>query len=210
VSGGLIPASLRGTSSNVVGHIADWYSTICALAGVDHKDDSPIKPLPVDPSKPKQDIYSNGAFPGVDGVDLWPFLVTDPQPLNASAAHPGGLWLSAEVMMRGNYKLVVSQQDPAKTNSGPTLGWKCGGSKHARCNTTVSAECGGEALPPPPFVLAFSFFVSFPLTLTRCTHPLHSPLHTSNREPRHERAEDERVQHLGEGHRRAVQVRMQV
>jgi hypothetical protein len=146
VSGGLIPTNLRGTSSNVVGHIADWYATICALAGVDSKDDSPIKPLPVDPSRPKQDIYSNGAFPGVDGVDLWPFLVAEPQPNNASAAHPEGLWLSAEVMMRGDYKLVVSQQDPAKTNSGPTLGWKCGGSKHDRCNTTVSASCGGEEL----------------------------------------------------------------
>ena len=35
VSGGMIPAELRGTTSNVVGHIADWYSTICILAGVD-------------------------------------------------------------------------------------------------------------------------------------------------------------------------------
>ena len=136
VSGGLIPPKLRGTASSVVGHIADWYSTICALAGVDFKDDSPVKPLPVDPAQPGRDIYSNGAWPGVDGVDLWPFWVTDPVPDKPSAAHPDGLWLSAEVMVRGSYKLVVSQQDPNKTNSGPTLGWKCGGSKHARCNTT--------------------------------------------------------------------------
>ena len=33
VSGGLIPAELRGTESHVVMHIADWYSTFCALAG---------------------------------------------------------------------------------------------------------------------------------------------------------------------------------
>jgi hypothetical protein len=144
VSGGLIPPQLQGTRSNVVGHIADFYSTICVLAGVDFADDSPIKPLPVDPAKPKQDIYSNGAFPGVDGVDLWPHWVTNPAPGNASAAHPDGLWLSAEVMVRGSYKLVVSQQDKAKTNSGPTLGWKCGGSNHTRCDTTLSASCGGE------------------------------------------------------------------
>ena len=42
------------------------YSTICTLAGVDFKDDSPIAPLPVDPADPSKDIYSNGAFPAVD------------------------------------------------------------------------------------------------------------------------------------------------
>ena len=92
VSGGLIPLALRGTSSDVAGHIADWcflrpipalhphefpprgdihaldigrsrYSTICVLAGASPKDDSPIKPLPVDPSDPTKDIYANGAFP---------------------------------------------------------------------------------------------------------------------------------------------------
>ena len=142
VSGGLIPAELRGTRSSVVGHIADWYSTICVLAGVDFADDSPIKPLPIDPSNRDKDIYANGAFPGVDGVDLWPSLVSSPQPKNSSAAHPRGLWLSEEVMVVGDYKIVVSQQEPVKTNSGPTLGWKCGGSNHTRCNTTVSAGCG--------------------------------------------------------------------
>jgi len=141
ISGGLIPAVLRGSSSNVAGHIADWYSTICVLAGVDFKDDSPIKPLPVDPTEPSKDIYSNGAYPGVDGVDMWPFWVTTPS-TDSAAAHPDGLWLSTEVMVLGDYKLVVAQQDPAKTNSGPTLGWKCGGAGHSRCNTTVSAECG--------------------------------------------------------------------
>lgn len=142
VSGGRIPAALRGTRSSVVGHIADWYATICVLAGVSPTDDSPIAPLPVDPANPRKDIYANGAFPGVDGVDLWPALVTSASPDNSSAAHPGGLWLSAEVLVVGDYKLVVAQQDPKKTNSGPTLGWKCGGTKGVRCNTTVSAECG--------------------------------------------------------------------
>lgn len=142
VSGGLVPKQLRGTTSNVVGHIADWYTTVAVQAGADPTDDSPIKPLPVDPANPKKDIYSNGAFPGVDGVDLWPAWVTRADPSNASAAHPDGLWLSEEVMVLGKYKLVVSQQDPAKTNSGPTFGWKCGGSKGKRCDTTTSTSCG--------------------------------------------------------------------
>lgn len=142
VSGGLIPEALRGTRSAVVSHIADWYSTICVLAGVDYRDDSPIKPLPKDPSNPSKDIWANGAFPGVDGVDVWPHLVTNPDPKNSSAAHPNGLWLSEEVIVFGQYKLIVAMQEPVKTNSGPTLGWKCGGSNQERCNTTLSYSCG--------------------------------------------------------------------
>lgn len=141
VSGGLIPTALRGTHSNVAGHIADWYSTICVLAGVPFADDSPVAPLPVDPANPTKDIYANGAFPSVDGVDMWPFWVTNPKS-PSEAAHPKGLWLSAEVMVLGQYKLVVAQQDPRTTNSGPTLGWRCGGSGNPRCDTTTSYECG--------------------------------------------------------------------
>jgi hypothetical protein len=76
------------------------------------------------------------------GVNLWPFLVEAPQPSNCSAAHPEGLWLSEQVIVFGEYKLVVAQQDPVTTNSGPTLGWKCGGAGHPRCDTTTSADCG--------------------------------------------------------------------
>ena len=107
ISGGMIPPALRGTRSQVVGHIADWYSTICVLAGVPFADDSPIRPLPKDPTSPGKDIWANGAYPGVDGVDLWPALVTSPQPTNSSAAHPHGLWLSEEVIIFGDMKLVV-------------------------------------------------------------------------------------------------------
>ena len=47
-----------------------------------------------------------------------------------------------QVMVLGQYKLVVAQQDPRKTNSGPTLGWRCGGNGHPRCDTAISFECG--------------------------------------------------------------------
>ena len=65
ISGGLIPPALRGSSTHVVSHIVDFYATICVLAGVSPRDDSPIAPLPVDPANPTKDIYSNGAFPSV-------------------------------------------------------------------------------------------------------------------------------------------------
>ena len=60
---------------------------------------------------------------------------------NYTAAHQT-LWLAAEVIVSGKFKLIMSQQDAVKTNSGPTLGWKCGGSGHPRCDTRISASCG--------------------------------------------------------------------
>ena len=72
---------------------------------------------------------------------MWPFWVTNPKS-KSEAAHPEGLWLSREVMVLGQYKLVVAQQDPRTTNSGPTFGWRCGGNGHPRCDTTESYECG--------------------------------------------------------------------
>lgn len=143
VSGGLIPEALRGTESHVVMHIADWYSTFCGLAGVSHRDDPPTEPLPVDPSNPRLDIWGADSWPSVDGVNVWPMLTTAGYggPKNYTAAH-ATLWLAAEVIVAGAYKLVVSQQDANKTNSGPTLGWKCGGMGHPRCDTTTSADCG--------------------------------------------------------------------
>ena len=143
VSGGLIPNAMRGTESHVVMHIADWYSTFCFLAGVSHSDDPPVKPLAVDPNNPELDIYGTESWPSVDGVNIWPMLTTTSYggPKNYTAAHTE-LWVAAEVMIAGQYKLVVSQQDANKTNSGPTLGWKCGGTTHPRCDTLTSAECG--------------------------------------------------------------------
>lgn len=81
---------------------------------------------------------------------MWPML-TDPAAhggsSNVSAAHQE-LWLSAEVLLRGDLKLVVAQQQPAKTNNPPTYGWKCGGTGHPRCNTlNSSAEVWVEPTP---------------------------------------------------------------
>jgi arylsulfatase I/J len=39
-------------------HLADWYPTLCSLAGIDSAD-----PNPHDPS-----------LPGVDGMDMWPYI----------------------------------------------------------------------------------------------------------------------------------------
>ena len=122
-SGGFIPPSLRGTTSNLIMHIADWYPTLCSLAGASPSDDPPVPPLPVDAAEPHRDIYANGSFPPVDGVDVWPMLMR-PSMHNESAAHPV-LWLSKEVLLYQQYKLLVAQPSP-DTMSARSLhsGWK--------------------------------------------------------------------------------------
>ena len=38
VSGGFLPQAMRGQKTEGYIHIADWYATLCALAGVDPTD----------------------------------------------------------------------------------------------------------------------------------------------------------------------------
>eukprot|EP01079_Euglenida_sp_SAG-EU17-18_P012162 gene12162-2218_t len=61
VSGGLVPQSLRGTSTDVLMHVADWYPTMCNLGGVDPADDWK------DPS--------TGIVHPIDGLNVWPAIL---------------------------------------------------------------------------------------------------------------------------------------
>lgn len=116
VSGGLVPQSLRGTNNSIVFHCVDWYPTLAKLAGVDPTDDPPVAPLPVDLSNINKDIYGNESFPPVDGVDIWDMLM-HPQNYNVDSAHKY-LTLSKEVLIAGDYKLLVSQPNYKHPNNG--------------------------------------------------------------------------------------------
>lgn len=121
VSGGLVPAKLRGTTNPHYFHVADWYPTFCKLAGVDGTDDPPVPPL--DPAEAQGgDIYQgNLSYPPVDGKDIWPQItgVSDKVP------HPM-LWLSAEVLIKDEqYKLMVANPSPETMSAGfENNGWK--------------------------------------------------------------------------------------
>merc|ERR1712150_116759 len=90
------------------------------LAGISENDNPPVMPLPVDPADPSRDIYQgNQSFPPVDGQDIWPSLIGETQFASRQ------IWLSAEVLIRGQYKLLVAQPDPKKMNAGSEFdGWK--------------------------------------------------------------------------------------
>uniref|UniRef100_A0A7S4SNS5 Sulfatase N-terminal domain-containing protein n=1 Tax=Alexandrium monilatum TaxID=311494 RepID=A0A7S4SNS5_9DINO len=108
VSGGYVPKAVRGTTNDGVFHVVDWYPTFAGLAGVDGSDDPPVPPLPVDPQHPDRDIYQGGlSYPPVDGKDIWPQVASG----SSTTPHPC-LWLSAEVLLKGKYKLLVAQPSP--------------------------------------------------------------------------------------------------
>eukprot|EP00750_Incisomonas_marina_P021302 INCI4277.2.p1 GENE.INCI4277.2~~INCI4277.2.p1 ORF type:complete len:239 (+),score=36.57 INCI4277.2:248-964(+) len=112
------------------------------------RDDPAVAPRPVDfpgdpcienpMETPCKDIYGNSSFPGVDGKNVWDAHTHPEQQKNVSAVHEQ-LWLSAEVLIRGDLKLLVAQQEPAKTQQNPIYGWKCGGISQPRCNTANSS-----------------------------------------------------------------------
>jgi len=58
VTGGFVPASVRGTKSEEYIHMADWYGTFARLAGVDPEDHQGVQ----------------AGLPPVDSVDVWPML----------------------------------------------------------------------------------------------------------------------------------------
>ena len=147
VSGGGLPSNLRGTRSIINCHIVDWYPTFSFLAGVDGTDNPPVPPLPIDPLNPAKDIYGNHSYPGVDGVNIWPLLM-NPSTANRSSAHPF-LVLSKEVIIQGQYKLLVGQNngwphgsDNGWKLAGPDGGWT--GSAWVSPNTTF--PCGATDL----------------------------------------------------------------
>jgi arylsulfatase A-like enzyme len=57
-SGGYLPAGVRGSVNEGIMHIADWYATFAALAGVDPTDAK----------------AAAAGLPAIDSINQWPFL----------------------------------------------------------------------------------------------------------------------------------------
>merc|ERR1712232_1168235 len=55
VTGGFLPAPMRGKNISSPVHVCDWYATFCGLAGVDPKDD-------------------HEGVPPLDSLDQWPVI----------------------------------------------------------------------------------------------------------------------------------------
>jgi len=97
LSGGFIPSERRGTRHQGIVSIADWYGTLCELAGVDPRDRA---------AEEANDWLRERGLPllqPVDSVAQWGFI------MNRSSAR-SSLHLSENALLRWPYKLVTGQQ----------------------------------------------------------------------------------------------------
>lgn len=147
VSGGFVPAALRGSHNPHTTHLVDWYATFAGLAGVAAADDPPEPAAKPDPARPFANIYGERSFPPSDSVDIWP-MITNPSAYPVGAAHPY-LPLTKEVMLSGQYKLLVSQPYFKSQQSG----WRQPDGTWRPPNASETVDCMGQDLSP-----AQSFF----------------------------------------------------
>ncbi len=86
VSGGFLPQSVRGTKNEGYIHLADWYGTLCGLAGVDPTDTAAAK----------------ANLPPVDSMDMWPLLSGQ-----NNTSPRVDIPISNNTLISGDYKILV-------------------------------------------------------------------------------------------------------
>merc|ERR1712023_560595 len=101
MSGGFLPADVRGTSFSGYISVADWYATFCHLIGVDPTDGD------------------GSVVPVVDSVNVWDALqvpngTTSPRtrvPLSFCNSSGNGCHVGDNALIVEDYKIVCGQQD---------------------------------------------------------------------------------------------------
>ncbi|KAG7374800.1 twin-arginine translocation pathway signal protein [Nitzschia inconspicua] len=91
VSGGFIPLERRGKVVEDPIHIADWYATLPALAGVNVHD-----------KEYQLSLQDDKRVPPVDGVDVWPLISGQSSP----SEHRKEIPLSQQALIVDNFKLL--------------------------------------------------------------------------------------------------------
>ena len=89
VSGGYLPEIMRGKKTEEYIHIADWFSTFCALAGVDPTDEAAIV----------------AKLPPVDSINMWP-LISGQNSTSMRVDIP----ISYYTLISGEFKILTGQQ----------------------------------------------------------------------------------------------------
>jgi len=106
ISGGFVPKARRGTTFSGVVSIADWYGTLCELAGVDMMDHVA--------ERANEWLRPRGLplLHPVESVPQWGFIV------NGTNGRPEVLHLSQNAVLHWPYKLVTGKQ-PYTVWTGP-------------------------------------------------------------------------------------------
>ena len=95
VSGGFLPVERAGDVEMGLMHLADWYATFCAMAGVEATD---------------EDATSAG-LPDVDGINMWPLIsgrVQQSPRSELAISHDAYIWNNYK-FMTGEHKYAVWQ-----------------------------------------------------------------------------------------------------
>ena len=92
VSGGAVPQKMKGQKTPGKMHLADWYATFCALAGVDPTDERAAK----------------AKLPPIDSMNMWPLLSgeTDKSPRE-------DVPVSNVTLISGDYKILTGNVNQA-------------------------------------------------------------------------------------------------
>mmetsp|Transcript_3546 Transcript_3546/g.6861 ORF Transcript_3546/g.6861 Transcript_3546/m.6861 type:complete len:664 (-) Transcript_3546:109-2100(-) len=98
VSGGFVPRQSRGTTFSGVVSNADWYATLCELAGVDPEDHAATA------ANKRLREQHLPLLRGVDGIPQWGFI------LNGTNGRQAPLHISAKSVMHWPYKLITGKQ----------------------------------------------------------------------------------------------------
>ena len=116
VSGGYLPEKMRGQKTEGYIHLADWYATFCAIAGVDPKDERAAK----------------ANLPPIDSMNMWP-LISGQNSTSPRVDIP----LSYNSLISGPYKIL--------TGTVPQAGWtgpQFPNSTRPKGGISAKEECG--------------------------------------------------------------------
>jgi arylsulfatase I/J len=89
VSGGVVPAARRGAQAEAFIHIADWYATLCALAGVEAADEQ----------------AAIAGLPPIDSINQWPVITGETAVNLRDEIH-----VSPSTLISGEWKLLTGSQ----------------------------------------------------------------------------------------------------
>jgi hypothetical protein len=112
IFGGIVPPALRGSTNHAYIHAADWYATLCGLAGVDPADSAVAGIPPIDSVDQWKTITTANAT-WEDGarqemVLAYNFLSNNAAPSGFDAA-----------LIQGRYKIVTGHQGASGFWTGP-------------------------------------------------------------------------------------------
>ena len=92
VSGGFLPMKMQGQKITGKIHLADWYATFCAIAGVDPTDERAAK----------------AKLPPIDSMNMWPLISGE----NTTSPRQD-IPVSYDTLISGDYKILTGMMDQA-------------------------------------------------------------------------------------------------